>query len=116
RAVGAIDLEGDEIVAIDPRDPGHVDMRDDAALEPERRVSGIIRGRGVFLVLFVEALGNIGGAGAAYAFDLAKQIVEHIPPMADHIENDAAAVFAAIIPRRPLRLLPAAFEHPVTEF
>ncbi len=36
--------------------------------------------------------------------------------MADHVENDAAAVFAAIIPRRPLRLLPITFEHPVAEF
>src|ERR1700704_3484848 len=45
RAVGAVDLEGDEIVAIDPRHPGHVDMRDDAALEPEGRIGGIISRR-----------------------------------------------------------------------
>ena len=35
--------------------------------------------------------------------------------MAYHIEDDAAAILAAIIPRRTLRLLPVALEHPVAE-
>src|SRR6202043_271059 len=67
------------------------------------------------LALLVKPLRNIRGAEAAHAFDLAKEIVEHVAPVADHIQNDAAAVLFAIIPRRPLRFLPAAFEHPVAE-
>ena len=35
--------------------------------------------------------------------------------MADHVEDDAAAILHPIIPRRPLRLLPVALEHPVSE-
>ena len=35
--------------------------------------------------------------------------------MANHVENDAAAVFGAIIPRRPLRFLPISFEDPIAE-
>ena len=52
---------------------------------------------------------------AAHALDLAEQIVEHVAPVADHVQNNAAAVLAAVIPRRPLRLLPAALEHPIAE-
>src|SRR5438034_472274 len=110
-----VDLEGDEIVAVDPRHPAHVDMRDQAALEAERGIGGIIRRRRVLLAVLVEAFRNIRGAGAAHALDLAEEIVEHVAPVADHVEDDAAAVLAAIIPRRPLRLLPAALEHPIAE-
>src|ERR1700694_3901363 len=91
-------------------------MRDDPALEPEGGVGGIIRGRLVGLALFVPTLRNIGGAEAADASDLADQIAQHVAPVAAHVENDAAAVLVAIIPRRPLRFLPVAFEHPIAEF
>src|SRR5206468_5167607 len=111
----AIDLEGDEIVAVDPRYPAHVDMRDHAALEAEGGVGGVIGGRRVLLALLVETLGDISGAETGDAFDLAEEVVEHVAPVADHVEDNAAAVLAAIIPRRPLRLLPAALEHPVSE-
>jgi len=73
-------------------------MRDHPTLEPEGRVGGIIRSRGVLLASLVPALGNIRGAEATHAFNLAKEIVEHVAPVADHIENDAAAVLGAIIP------------------
>src|SRR5206468_3034289 len=76
----------------------------------------IIRGRLVLLSLLVDALRNISGAEAAHALNFAKEIVEHVAPVADHVEDDAAAILAAVIPRRPLRLLPAAFEHPIAEF
>src|SRR6185437_4155067 len=100
---------------IDPRHPAHVDMRDHPALESERGVGGVISGRRVLLALLVETFEDIGGAEAGDALNLAKQIVEHVAPVADHVENDAAAVLAAVIPRRPLRFLPAALEHPVAE-
>src|SRR5207344_2911311 len=93
----------------------HVDMRDHAALEAEGGVGGIIRGCLVLLAVLAEPLRNIRGAGAAHALDLAEEIVEHVAPVADHVEDDAAAVLAAIIPRRALRFLPAALEHPVAE-
>jgi hypothetical protein len=52
---------------------------------------------------------------AAHAFNLAEQPVEHVAPVAQHVEDDAAALGLAIVPRRPLRRLPVAFEHPVAE-
>ena len=36
--------------------------------------------------------------------------------MAQHVENDAAAIFFAIVPGRPLRRHGFALEHPVAEF
>src|SRR6185312_13756262 len=59
--------------------------------------------------------GDIGCAEAGDALDLAEEIVEDVAPVADHVEDDAAAVLAAIVPRRPLRLLPTALEHPIAE-
>src|SRR5262249_47050486 len=63
----------------------------------------------------VPALGNMRGAEAGHAFDVAEQVVEHVTPMAEHVEDDAAAVLLAVVPRWPLRRLPVAFEHPITE-
>ena len=46
---------------------------------------------------------------------LAEQVVEHVAPVADHVEDHAAAVLGAVVPGRPLRRLPVALEHPVAE-
>ena len=35
--------------------------------------------------------------------------------MAQHVDDDAAVVLLAVVPRRPLRRLPVALEHPVAE-
>src|SRR3954449_149335 len=35
--------------------------------------------------------------------------------MAEHIEDDAAAVLLAVVPGRALRRLPVALEHPIAE-
>ena len=80
-------------------------MRDHAAFEFEGRIGRVVRGRLVFLAVLVPALGDVPRAEAGHRLHLAEQIVEHVAPVADHIEDDAAAVLGAIIPRRPLRRL-----------
>ena len=55
------------------------------------------------------------GAEAAYRLHLAEQVIEHVAPVAEHVEDDPPAVLRAIVPRRPLRRLPVALEHPVAE-
>src|SRR5215472_6511200 len=35
--------------------------------------------------------------------------------MAEHVEDDAAAILLAVVPRWPLRRLPVALEHPIAE-
>ena len=48
---------------------------------------------------------------------LAEGVIEHVAPVAEHVGDDPAAVFRAVVPRRTLRGLPApvALEHPVAE-
>src|SRR5262245_19804708 len=91
-------------------------MGDDTAFELERRVSGIV---GIGLVRFavlVDALGNVRSAEAAYGLHFPEQVVEHVTPMAEHIQNNAAVLGPAIVPARPLRrLAPVALEHSIAE-
>ena len=49
------------------------------------------------------------------ALHLAEQVVEHVAPVAHHVEDHAAAVLAAVVPARPLDRLQVALEHPVAE-
>ena len=112
----AIDLEGHEIVAADADVPARIDVGDDAALELEGGIGRVVGIGGVAVALLVDALGNMRGAEAADRLHLAEQVVEHVAPVAEHIEDDAAAIGLAVVPARALRrLAPVALEHPVAE-
>ncbi len=110
-----VHMESDEIVASHASAPGAVDVRDRAAVELEGRIGGIVNVGVVGFAVLVPAPRDVRGSQAAHALHLAEQVVEHVAPMAQHIEDDAAAVLLAVVPRRPLRRLPVAFEHPVAE-
>ena len=43
-------------------------------------------------------------------------MIEHVAPVTEHVDDDAAVVLLAIVPRWTLRRLPIAFEHPIAEF
>ena len=49
------------------------------------------------------------------AFTVAEEIVEHVAPVAEHVDDDAAVVFLAVIPRGALGGHGVAFEDPVAE-
>src|SRR5438552_380421 len=90
-------------------------MRDDAAVQLERRIRGIVGRAIVRFPPFVPALRNVRSAETRDGFDLAEQIVEHIPEMTEHVDNDPAAIFLTIIPRRTLRRDGVAFEDPIAK-
>ena len=91
-------------------------MGDDAALELEGGVGGVVRGRLVLGAALVDALGDVRRAEAGDRAHLAEEVVEHVAPVADHVEDHAAAVLGAVVPGRALRrLAPVALEHPVAE-
>src|SRR5205085_9143080 len=116
RAERAVDLEGDEVVAVGPRRPGHVDVGDDAALEEEGGVGRVVGGRLVGAAVLVDALGDVGRAEAGDRLHLAEEVVEHGATVADHVEAHAAAVLGAVVPGRALGgLPPIALEDPVAE-
>ena len=114
--MGAVDLESDQIVAAHAHVPRRIDVGDDAAFKLERGISGVVGVRIVRLAVFVHALWNVRCAQAIHRLHFAEQIVEHVAPVTEHIEDDAAAFGLAVVPARPLRrLAPVAFEHPITE-
>jgi hypothetical protein len=47
--------------------------------------------------------------------DGAEEVLQHVVPVREHVDDDPAAVFGAVIPARPLRGLPVPLEHPVAE-
>src|SRR5258708_20125253 len=90
-------------------------MRAPPAREPERGVRRVVGGGLVLLAALVPSVGNVRRPQAAHGLYFAEEIVKHITPVTQHVEDDAAAVLPAVIPRRALRGLAVALEHPVAE-
>jgi hypothetical protein len=90
-------------------------VRDDAPFELEGRVGGIVSGGGVSPAALVDAFRDVSRAEAADRLDVAKRAVEHVAPVAEHVDDDPATVFRAVVPAGTLCLLPVALEDPVAE-
>ena len=114
-ALGSIDLQHQQIVAADAEAPTGVDVRDDAAGQFERGVGGVVGGAVVGVAVFVPTLVDVRCPEAGDGLDFAEKIVEHVAEVAEHVEDDAPAVFLAIVPRRALGGNRIAFEDPVAE-
>src|SRR5215212_6372491 len=63
----------------------------------------------------VDALRNVRRADALHGRHLAEGVIEHVAPVAEHVGDDPTAILGAVVPRRALRRLPVALEHPVAE-
>lgn len=113
--MGAVDLELDELVPVDPYRPGGVDLRDDAALQFEDPVGGVVGGGRVRFALLVPAARDVCGDVCRDGVDLAEQLVQDVLPVREHVDGDAAAVLGPVVPGGALRFLPVAFEDPVAE-
>ena len=114
-AVRAVDLELDELLAVDAHGPAGVDLRDHAAVELEDPVGGVVRGRGVGGARLVDAGGDVGDGPGVHRLDPSEEVLQHVVPVREHVDDDPAAVLGAVVPARPLRGLPVAFEDPVAE-
>ena len=111
----AVHLQGEELVAIDADGPGRVDLRDDAAFEFEGAVGGVVGGALVAACPARPRARGWRGAEAADGAHAAEEVVEHVAPVAEHVDDDAAVVLLAVVPGGALRGLPVAFEDPVAE-
>src|SRR5262245_7138034 len=114
-SLGPVDLNREELVAIDPNGPRGVELGDDVAGKLERAIGRIVGGHAIAAAAFVDALRNVRRANALHGGDAAERVVEEVTPMTEHVGDDAAAFLFAIVPRRPLRRLPIPLEHPVPE-
>ena len=114
-AVRAVDLEGQQVIAIDAHRPRRVQLRDDVTFQHEGRVSRIFGRRRVASPVFVHPLGDVRRAETHHRADGRKKVIEHVAPVREHVEDDAAAIFFAVVPGGSLCGLPVALEHPVAE-
>ncbi len=114
-AVRAVHLQLEQLAAVDADRPRGVHRRDDAAGELEHRVGGVVRGHVVGLARLVPPPGQVGRTPRVDRADRAEQVLKQVLPVREHVEDDAAAVFRAVVPRGALRREPVAFEHPVAE-
>jgi hypothetical protein len=113
--VGAVDLELHQFVPVDAHRPGGVDLRDDPAVEFEDAVGRVVRGGVVGLAPLVPALRDVGGRQRLHGAHRCEQLAQHVLPVREHVRHDPAAVLGPVVPRRALRGLPVALEHPVAE-
>src|SRR5271170_1647446 len=90
-------------------------MGHDTALQFKRGVGGIIGRAFIFSALLIDPLGNMRGAQTGNGLHFAEKIVEDIPPVTKHVDNDSAVIFLPVIPARALRLDARALENPVAE-
>ncbi len=115
RPFGPVDLDLQEIVALDPARPGRADLRQCPARQLENREGRILDVDPVRIAGLVAALGQRSDVAARNGCDLAQQAIENVAPVREHIEDQPAAGGFAIIPARPLRRVGRAVEYPPAE-
>jgi hypothetical protein len=90
-------------------------VRDYAALQLQRHVRRIIGRCSVLASVLVPAVEVVGRTQARYRLHFPEEIVEHIAPVAEHVEDDAAAILLAVVPGWALSRLPCPLEYPIAE-
>jgi len=112
---GAVYLQGEQVVASNASAPRGVEVGDDAIGQLECDVGGVVGGALIGLALFVDSLGNVGSAEATDGLYGSEEGFEQVAEVAEHVEDDAAAVLFAVVPGRSLALSAIALEDPVAE-
>ena len=96
--MGSIDLHREQIIATDAHRPRAVELAHHTAFTFKGGVAGIITRAGIRLAALIDALGQMRGSETTDGLHLAKQIIDHVAPVAEHVHDDAAAVFLAVVP------------------
>src|SRR5579862_470641 len=115
RTQRAVDLDLQQVVALDPAGPGGGDLRQRAAFQFEDREGVVLDIDVVGPAGFVDAPGLRRHVAARNRGDRPQQPVEDVTPMREHIEDEAAAAFLPVVPARALRRGEVAIEHPPAE-
>src|ERR1035437_10301846 len=119
-ALGAIDLDGEQVVAAHADGPGRIEVGDYGtaavfSVDLEGGVGGIVGGACVRLAGFVPAGGDVRGTQAGNGLHRSEEVVEDVAPVAEHVDDDAAAGFLAVVPGGALYGDGVALEDPVAE-
>ena len=90
-------------------------MRDNPTLQQERGVRGIVRRARVGHCGLIPSLREVCRRQARDRPDRSEEVVEHVPPVTEHIHGDTAALLLAVVPGGTLRGDQVTLENPVTE-
>ena len=105
RAVCTVDLQRQQIIAAHAHVPRGVEVADHAVDQLEGRIRRVVGRALVGLARLVPALREMRRTEAGQRFHFAEQILDHVLPVAEHIDDDAAVLLLAVIPRRALQFL-----------
>src|SRR5690606_27645612 len=108
-------LECQEIVSSDPHGPGGIEVRYDTAFKFKCRIRGVVSRTLIAITLFIDSLGNMGSAETRYGLHFSKNVIQHVSPMAKHVDNNSAIIFLSVIPGWPLGRNRIAFKYPIAE-
>ena len=114
-AGGAVDLQLEQLVAVDAHAPRRVHLHDRPVLDLERGVGRVLGGDRVRVALLVGPLRDVDRPERRHGAHRPEQVVEHVAPVAEHVDDDPAAVLLAVVPARALRPGDRAGEDPVAE-
>src|SRR5699024_10977114 len=84
-SLGAVDLELHEFVTVHTHVPGGVDLRDEAVVEFEDAVGGVVGGGLVGLVRLVPTARDVGGGLCGDGTHRAEQVLQHVVPVREHV-------------------------------
>ena len=114
-AARAVHLDREQVIAAHAHAPGGVEVADDAVFQLEHGVGAVIGVGVVGRALLVDAFRHVVGGDAGEPLDRAEKVVDHVAPVGEHIENDAAALGLLVVPGGALGRLVLAIEDPVAE-
>ena len=103
RTPRAVDLDLQQVIALNAARPGRADLCQYPVGELEGRKRVVLDIDFVLFVILVAAFRGRGRMTARHGFDLAQQPVEDVAPMGEHIEDETAARRPAVVPARALR-------------
>src|SRR5690606_36439425 len=86
-----------------------------AAVELEHAIGGVFGGGVVVLAVLIPAVGDVHGGLRVDRLHAAEEVLEDVVPVREHVDDDAAAVFGAVVPAGALGGLPVTLEDPVAE-
>ena len=91
-------------------------MADNPILELEGGIGRIVCRASVRFPGLIPPLWHVRHSQAGKARDLPEEVLYHILPVTDHIDDYAAIVFLPVVPGRSLELLEFTGEYPISEF
>src|SRR5690606_16092157 len=74
-----------------------------------------VGGGPVSISALVYALRDMRRGDAAHRLHLPEQVVEHVAPVREHVQDHSAAILLPVVPGGALRGNDVALEHPVAE-